>query len=140
MIRRPPRSTLFPYTTLFRSPSPLQSFPPTIQPRRNRPPQTRRLAGSCKTLLPRGRGSPRRGGGTLCCGIEPIRLPGHRPSRPYRLDYQTLHEVPSLTASLSLELPKNRRTPPMLSRGFWGRFEAPARHDLDGDPDRKSVV
>src|SRR5258708_14946396 len=24
MIRRPPRSTLFPYTTLFRSPSPLQ--------------------------------------------------------------------------------------------------------------------
>src|SRR5947208_8048771 len=25
MIRRPPRSTLFPYTTLFRSPSPLAS-------------------------------------------------------------------------------------------------------------------
>src|SRR3989442_4858642 len=24
MIRRPPRSTLFPYTTLFRSPSPIQ--------------------------------------------------------------------------------------------------------------------
>src|SRR3989442_10426271 len=62
MIRRPPRSTLFPYTTLFRS---------------------------------------------------------HRPSRPCRLDYQTLHEVPSLTASLSLELPKNRRTRPMLSRAFW---------------------
>src|SRR3712207_7380806 len=28
MIRRPPRSTLFPYTTLFRSP---QRFPPTQQ-------------------------------------------------------------------------------------------------------------
>src|SRR5690349_22359764 len=30
MIRRPPRSTLFPYTTLFRSPSPSRSppFPP----------------------------------------------------------------------------------------------------------------
>src|SRR3712207_8339222 len=27
MIRRPPRSTLFPYTTLFRSPSRAQSFP-----------------------------------------------------------------------------------------------------------------
>src|SRR3712207_7390618 len=26
MIRRPPRSTLFPYTTLFRSPQPLQDF------------------------------------------------------------------------------------------------------------------
>src|SRR5688572_31984486 len=30
MIRRPPRSTLFPYTTLFRSPAPLE--PPTILP------------------------------------------------------------------------------------------------------------
>src|SRR6266511_2999603 len=27
MIRRPPRSTLFPYTTLFRSPAPLTAFP-----------------------------------------------------------------------------------------------------------------
>src|SRR3989475_8034830 len=26
MIRRPPRSTLFPYTTLFRSPEPAQAF------------------------------------------------------------------------------------------------------------------
>src|SRR3712207_7723030 len=26
MIRRPPRSTLFPYTTLFRSPTPVQAF------------------------------------------------------------------------------------------------------------------
>src|SRR5256885_11758807 len=29
MIRRPPRSTLFPYTTLFRSPLRQQSGPPT---------------------------------------------------------------------------------------------------------------
>src|SRR5687768_18047583 len=29
MIRRPPRSTLFPYTTLFRSPSPPPPRPPT---------------------------------------------------------------------------------------------------------------
>src|SRR5687768_18353225 len=28
MIRRPPRSTLFPYTTLFRSPVAPQGFPP----------------------------------------------------------------------------------------------------------------
>src|SRR2546429_4553570 len=37
MIRRPPRSTLFPYTTLFRSPSTLTSFdrarcPPKLRP------------------------------------------------------------------------------------------------------------
>src|SRR5260221_7407185 len=31
MIRRPPRSTLFPYTTLFRSP-PMQSQPPAHVP------------------------------------------------------------------------------------------------------------
>src|SRR3989442_10549336 len=29
MIRRPPRSTLFPYTTLFRSPPPSPSHPPS---------------------------------------------------------------------------------------------------------------
>src|SRR5258707_7025954 len=29
MIRRPPRSTLFPYTTLFRSPPTAFTFPPT---------------------------------------------------------------------------------------------------------------
>src|SRR5467141_4788210 len=32
MIRRPPRSTLFPYTTLFRSPH--RRCPPPLQPRR----------------------------------------------------------------------------------------------------------
>src|SRR5256885_2957342 len=31
MIRRPPRSTLFPYTTLFRSTLPLNRFNPTAQ-------------------------------------------------------------------------------------------------------------
>src|SRR3989442_9769077 len=31
MIRRPPRSTLFPYTTLFRSPSPCRSLPETVR-------------------------------------------------------------------------------------------------------------
>src|SRR3712207_8773183 len=36
MIRRPPRSTLFPYTTLFRSPSPSPS--PRLVAREQRPP------------------------------------------------------------------------------------------------------
>src|SRR5688572_31069719 len=31
MIRRPPRSTLFPYTTLFRSPAPMRRIPITTQ-------------------------------------------------------------------------------------------------------------
>src|SRR3712207_8105759 len=33
MIRRPPRSTLFPYTTLFRSPPPAGSALPSAAPR-----------------------------------------------------------------------------------------------------------
>src|SRR6266496_5829255 len=33
MIRRPPRSTLFPYTTLFRSPTPHARRPSTLSPR-----------------------------------------------------------------------------------------------------------
>src|SRR2546426_4958460 len=39
MIRRPPRSTLFPYTTLFRSPPPGRSGAP--HPTRSRPPGRR---------------------------------------------------------------------------------------------------
>src|SRR2546422_6995426 len=46
MIRRPPRSTLFPYTTLFRSPTVARATPPTtaarevpIAPPRTLPPR-----------------------------------------------------------------------------------------------------
>src|SRR3712207_8439946 len=47
MIRRPPRSTLFPYTTLFRSPTPGAAdrrctAPPTHRPRPAPPPPTQR--------------------------------------------------------------------------------------------------
>src|SRR5437588_8903389 len=60
MIRRPPRSTLFPYTTLFRSgrspadptPGPARAPPPHHPPR---PPPERRTRG--------GRGERRAGGG-----------------------------------------------------------------------------
>src|SRR5256886_10246218 len=44
MIRRPPRSTLFPYTTLFRSPRPTRT--PQREPRRRpRPQAAEMLAG-----------------------------------------------------------------------------------------------
>src|SRR5438270_7664603 len=46
MIRRPPRSTLFPYTTLFRSPSPTSSSGPN--PRRR--PDTSRPTEVCWPL------------------------------------------------------------------------------------------
>src|SRR3989454_11245116 len=36
MIRRPPRSTLFPYTTLFRSLNPLGNCPPVLRFERQR--------------------------------------------------------------------------------------------------------
>src|SRR2546422_4390124 len=46
MIRRPPRSTLFPYTTLFRSPHASQ---PQLRPGRRRP-----LLGGVRALQERG--------------------------------------------------------------------------------------
>src|SRR5690349_24208956 len=55
MIRRPPRSTLFPYTTLFRS----RSSPSTSRPR-GRPPvlptvSSLPLSGSTRTIRPSAR-------------------------------------------------------------------------------------
>src|SRR2546430_12649106 len=45
MIRRPPRSTLFPYTTLFRSLSPFSEVSPSTRPRT-------RLLSSCPAVAP----------------------------------------------------------------------------------------
>src|SRR5215213_10400476 len=39
MIRRPPRSTLFPYTTLFRTPPPAPGAAPAAPPAPSRPPR-----------------------------------------------------------------------------------------------------
>src|SRR5258708_14361460 len=46
MIRRPPRSTLFPYTTLFRSPWPCTRLRPWPRPTAFR---TSRCASSCRS-------------------------------------------------------------------------------------------
>src|SRR3712207_7565497 len=56
MIRRPPRSTLFPYTTLFRSSAALRRLPPAHRPVR---------PGAAGALAGRG-------------GLEDDRLPGAR--------------------------------------------------------------
>src|SRR5258708_19754941 len=62
MIRRPPRSTLFPYTTLFRS-----RIPPRLRPPLGRSPAAGHLApvrarGGARAVPPRAR-SPSAGGG-----------------------------------------------------------------------------
>src|SRR5256885_13318138 len=48
MIRRPPRSTLFPYTTLFRSLA--QSPPPTPDPAKSTPPSEQSQSGQQKPV------------------------------------------------------------------------------------------
>src|SRR5438067_9287589 len=63
MLRRPPRSTLFPYTTLFRS---LRARP---RPARLRPPPARRWRRRGRPRPPRGRSS------------APARGPPPRPAR-----------------------------------------------------------
>src|SRR5688572_31235244 len=49
MIRRPPRSTLFPYTTLFRSPSVTNQYRRRATPRKNSKLSNKRSHGSRRT-------------------------------------------------------------------------------------------
>src|SRR3712207_8043652 len=92
MIRRPPRSTLFPYTTLFRSPA-------------------RRPGGGEGRRGPRGaRGRPRRGAGPQ---DRPGRGGGEDRRRVHRLERSEEHtsELQSrqyLVCRLLLEKKKNR--------------------------------
>src|SRR3989454_5336690 len=91
MIRRPPRSTLFPYTTLFRSPleQQVERFLHGPQPvgardrhglrrpaalRRERPRRPHRQRG---VVNPPGRGAPRGGGGGI-----PAPPPNRHPETP----------------------------------------------------------
>src|SRR5258708_23878207 len=57
MIRRPPRSTLFPYTTLFRSP---RRRPSPLLIAASRPLSTTRNRSPCEPLFPAGRAAPHR--------------------------------------------------------------------------------
>src|SRR5438876_3682646 len=85
MIRRPPRSTLFPYTTLFRSQS---------QSRRRRPqPDRRRHRHPLRPVVESGR-----------------RKPGHRPCPPPRSEEHTseLQSPVHLVCRLLLEKKKKK--------------------------------
>src|SRR5256885_12659642 len=72
MIRRPPRSTLFPYTTLFRSPA--------RQPRDRGPPAGRARAGGHGRAAGAARVGPG-GGGAVRRRGPPGRLPGNSTDR-----------------------------------------------------------
>src|SRR5256886_12501367 len=80
MIRRPPRSTLFPYTTLFRS----QGALPFHRQR-----QSAGSSGRFETLFPGSRGSAFRG----------AYAPGSRTSRnPKNLDHHGTERLPQLSS------------------------------------------
>src|SRR3712207_8250266 len=75
MIRRPPRSTLFPYTTLFRSqqPDPVARSLPSGRPQR-RPHRELRLRGRGEGEAPRARGGLAGGGRGLPLDRKSTRL------------------------------------------------------------------
>src|SRR5258707_3559860 len=95
MIRRPPRSTLFPYTTLFRSRSRRASASRTAAQRRRRRPSPARCAGIgrrseehtselqsrqylvCRLLLEKKKNNTHESGRTLTCGISALLITEH---------------------------------------------------------------
>src|SRR2546430_6582189 len=95
MIRRPPRSTLFPYTTLFRSTSPRHGAVHQIE------------RHSRRTLA--AHGSTRLGGGTGCFGI-PLSLDGGTVLRSEEHTSE-LQSQSNLVCRLLLEKKKKLRQP-----------------------------
>src|SRR2546425_5797239 len=100
MIRRPPRSTLFPYTTLFRSP---RCGP--LRPGRGRTPRARR-ADRAAALRRAGRRAPhaRRAAAAARTGLE------HLLQRAARSEEHTseLQSLAYLVCRLLLEKKKNK--------------------------------
>src|SRR3712207_7947648 len=102
MIRRPPRSTLFPYTTLFRS-EPAQVVPVRVDEKRRRDPRQR------PTLLPadhRGQQAPR----NLC--LSPLVQTADR-SEEHTSELQSRQYI---VCRLLLEKKKTSNTPPINTR------------------------
>src|SRR5258708_25940391 len=100
MIRRPPRSTLFPYTTLFRSPHPV------VRPR----------GGGCRRSL------PRRGGGTRLREPAAAQL-RHRDRKSTRLN--SSHQIISY-AVFCLKKKKKRKRHEAPTSPTWPQTNAAA--------------
>src|SRR5256886_11414681 len=96
MIRRPPRSTLFPYTTLFRSPAPDRAVP-----RRAR--RGERPASAAPPARPLGQ--PRRHGGARLCGSVVVGVVTSPRSEEHTSELQSQS---NLVCRLLLEKKKNR--------------------------------
>src|SRR3712207_8064242 len=98
MIRRPPRSTLFPYTTLFRSHSEAGENYSSRQRRRRHEPQGRRAEDAGRVRPVRGRGG----------GTQPHAALA--PGRPARSEEHTseLQSRQYLVCRLLLEKKKNK--------------------------------
>src|SRR2546428_8029252 len=100
MIRRPPRSTLFPYTTLFRSRCVRESPQPPRSPGADQP-----VRGLCEGLRGRGRGSPPGWSpGVRAGGREPGDGPGRSEEHTSELQSRS-----DLVCRLLLEKKKNKK-------------------------------
>src|SRR2546430_17346351 len=84
MIRRPPRSTLFPYTTLFRSKSNASIAPSLIQ----RAIMRRIISQSLQLDVLADRGDPGRGTGIVLAPARGARDADRSEQRAARLDHQ----------------------------------------------------
>src|SRR2546430_4567986 len=122
MIRRPPRSTLFPYTTLFRSDVLVTSTPAT------RPDNALKKFSRCVSAI----SVPR----TLCCAVPSERCDAVSP-RAVRSEEHTseLQSQSNLVCRLLLEKKKkNEPVPPPLCHcpptgAKCDREDSPHRHD-----------
>src|SRR3712207_8180204 len=87
MIRRPPRSTLFPYTTLFRSPAaaPRSGAPPAVRPRADRhlPGWSRLAVGPARGGAAGRPGAARTGGHTAVAAARSEEHTSELQSRQY---------------------------------------------------------
>src|SRR3972149_1632419 len=99
MIRRPPRSTLFPYTTLFRS---VMSYPPKL-PRRDD--SQRGLCHTCRNIGPRSEEhtSELQSQSNLVCRL--LVLNDTAPTKIYTL---SLHDALPICDVLPAETPSSR--------------------------------
>src|SRR2546427_989540 len=146
MIRRPPRSTLFPYTTLFRSNA---RAPPKI-PRR-RPPATRQRSGTAPAP-PRAQWARRAGRPRARPGAGAAAREGAGRSEEHTSELQSQS---NLVCRLLLEKKKNKETisprtdssglftlrqTPIMTQLRTGTSKSEQRVDeLSRDPERRSI-